>query len=77
MRSYLTLAGRTAQKESTSTGSPAMMSRPPRTRKGNHPGMGVSKRQCDIRHGTRPATVPGASTMAFSNIGAKLTTYTS
>jgi len=29
---------------------------------GSHPGMGVSTRQCDIHHGTRAATVPGAST---------------
>src|SRR6266849_2292717 len=45
-------------KESTSTGSPAMMSRPPRNRNGSQPLTGVSMRQRDIHHGTRPATVP-------------------
>src|SRR5579864_3573846 len=47
-------------KESTSTGSPARMSRPPRNRNGSQPLIGVSMRQRDIHHGTRPATVPGA-----------------
>jgi hypothetical protein len=50
------------RKESNKTRTAATTRRPPTTRRGNHPITGVSKRHREIHQGTRPATVPGAST---------------
>jgi uncharacterized protein (TIGR03437 family) len=49
-------------KESSSTGIPATISTTPRMRNAAKPNQGGSNCQRDIHHGTKPATVQGAST---------------